>query len=79
MPRPRSPRLAARNYLSQRAAHDQPPANLRDHITCTIVKLPLGKSVGAIMIRSGLYALSVELHNGIKGGDNGVVVLRDGP
>lgn len=30
------------------------------------------------MIRNGLYALSVELQDGIEGGDNGVVVLRDG-
>jgi hypothetical protein len=33
---------------------------------------------GAIMIRNGLYALSVKLQDGIEGGDNGVVVLRDG-
>jgi hypothetical protein len=30
------------------------------------------------MIRNGLYALSVEVQDGIEGGDNGVVVLRDG-
>ena len=30
------------------------------------------------MIRNGLYALSVRLQDGIEGGDNGVVVLRDG-
>ena len=30
------------------------------------------------MIRNGLYALSVKLQDGIEGGDNGVVVLRDG-
>ena len=30
------------------------------------------------MIRNGLYAVSVEIHDGIEGGDNGVVVLRDG-
>ena len=30
------------------------------------------------MIRNGLYALSVELQDGIEGGDNGVIVLRDG-
>ena len=29
-------------------------------------------------IRNGLYALSVEVQDGVKGGDNGVVVLRDG-
>ena len=30
------------------------------------------------MIRNGLYALSVEIQDGLEGGDNGVVVLRDG-
>lgn len=30
------------------------------------------------MIRNGLYALSVELRDGIEGGGNGVLVLRDG-
>ncbi len=30
------------------------------------------------MIRNGLYALSVELQDGIEGGGNGVLVLRDG-
>ena len=30
------------------------------------------------MIRNGLYALSVEMQDGIEGGDTGVVVLRDG-
>jgi hypothetical protein len=30
------------------------------------------------MIRNGLYALSVQLLDGVDGGDNGVVVLRDG-
>jgi T3SS negative regulator,GrlR len=30
------------------------------------------------MIRNGLYALCVELQDGRVGGDNGVVVLRDG-
>jgi hypothetical protein len=30
------------------------------------------------MIRNGLYVLSVRLQDGIEGGDNGVVVLRDG-
>jgi hypothetical protein len=30
------------------------------------------------MIRNGLYALRVEMRDGIVGGDNGVVVLRDG-
>jgi hypothetical protein len=30
------------------------------------------------MIRNGLYALIVKLQDGIEGGDNGVVVLRDG-
>ena len=30
------------------------------------------------MIRNGLYALSVELLDGIEGGGNGVLVLRDG-
>jgi len=30
------------------------------------------------MIRNGLYALIVNLQDGIEGGDNGVVVLRDG-
>jgi hypothetical protein len=30
------------------------------------------------MIRNGLYALRVELQDGIEGGDSGVVVLRDG-
>lgn len=30
------------------------------------------------MIRNGLYAVSVELQDGIEGGDNGVIVLRDG-
>jgi hypothetical protein len=30
------------------------------------------------MIRNGLYAVSVEIQDGIEGGDNGVVVLRDG-
>lgn len=29
-------------------------------------------------IRNGLYALSVELQDGVEGGDNGVVMLRDG-
>lgn len=29
-------------------------------------------------IRNGLYALRVEIQDGIAGGDNGVVVLRDG-
>ena len=29
-------------------------------------------------IRNGLHALSVEVQDGVKGGDNGVVVLRDG-
>jgi hypothetical protein len=32
----------------------------------------------AAMIRNGFYALSVELQDGIEGGGNGVVVLRDG-
>lgn len=32
----------------------------------------------AVKIRNGLYALSVEIQDGIQGGDNGVVVLRDG-
>jgi hypothetical protein len=30
------------------------------------------------MIRNGLYALSVQVQDGVEGGDNGVVVLRDG-
>jgi len=30
------------------------------------------------MIRNGLYALRVEIQDGVEGGDNGVVVLRDG-
>jgi len=30
------------------------------------------------MIRNGLYALSVQMLDGATGGDNGVVVLRDG-
>jgi hypothetical protein len=30
------------------------------------------------MIRNGLYALSVEMLDGIEGGDTGVIVLRDG-
>lgn len=30
------------------------------------------------MIRNGLYALSVKLQDRVEGGDNGVVVLRDG-
>jgi hypothetical protein len=30
------------------------------------------------MIRNGLYALSVEMQDGIQGGDTGVIVLRDG-
>jgi hypothetical protein len=30
------------------------------------------------MIRNGLYALSVEMQDGIEGGDAGVIVLRDG-
>jgi hypothetical protein len=30
------------------------------------------------MIRNGLYALSVEMQDGLEGGDNGVIVLRDG-
>ena len=30
------------------------------------------------MIRNGLYALTVELLDGIQGGGNGVLVLRDG-
>ncbi|MGY4308046.1 hypothetical protein ACVIJ6_005289 [Bradyrhizobium sp. USDA 4369] len=30
------------------------------------------------MIRNGLYALTVELQDGIQGGGNGVLVLRDG-
>lgn len=30
------------------------------------------------MIRNGLYALSVQMLDGVDGGDNGVVVLRDG-
>ena len=30
------------------------------------------------MIRNGLYALTVELQDGIEGGGNGVLVLRDG-
>jgi hypothetical protein len=30
------------------------------------------------MIRNGLYALSVELRDGIQGGGNGVLMLRDG-
>ena len=30
------------------------------------------------MIRNGLYAVRVEIQDGIKGGENGVVVLRDG-
>jgi hypothetical protein len=30
------------------------------------------------MIRNGLYALTVRLQDGIEGGGNGVVVLRDG-
>lgn len=30
------------------------------------------------MIKNGLYAVSVKLQDGIEGGDNGVVVLRDG-
>jgi len=30
------------------------------------------------MIRNGLYALSVEIHDGVEGGDTGVVMLRDG-
>jgi len=32
----------------------------------------------AVMIRNGLYALTVELLDGIQGGGNGVLVLRDG-
>jgi hypothetical protein len=28
------------------------------------------------MIRNGLYAVSVEIQDGIKGGENGVVALR---
>jgi hypothetical protein len=32
----------------------------------------------AAMIRNGLYALSVELQDGVQGGGNGVLVLRDG-
>lgn len=31
-----------------------------------------------IMIRNGLYALSVEIQDGLEGGDHGVVMLRDG-
>jgi hypothetical protein len=31
-----------------------------------------------VKIRNGLYALHVELQDGVQGGDNGVVVLRDG-
>ena len=30
------------------------------------------------MIRNGLYVLGVQLLDGVAGGDNGVVVLRDG-
>lgn len=30
------------------------------------------------MIKNGLYAVSVEIQDGLEGGDNGVVVLRDG-
>ncbi|MBR0973945.1 hypothetical protein [Bradyrhizobium japonicum] len=30
------------------------------------------------MIRNGLYALTVELQDGVQGGGNGVLVLRDG-
>jgi len=30
------------------------------------------------MIKNGLYALSVEMQDGIEGGDTGVIVLRDG-
>ena len=30
------------------------------------------------MIRNGLYSVKVEIQDGIEGGDNGVVVLRDG-
>ena len=30
------------------------------------------------MIRNGLYAVSYELQDGVVGGENGVVVLRDG-
>ncbi|WP_181956163.1 hypothetical protein FJN17_18925 [Bradyrhizobium symbiodeficiens] len=30
------------------------------------------------MIKNGLYALSIELQDGIQGGGNGVLVLRDG-
>ena len=37
-----------------------------------------GNSAGTSMIRNGLYAVSVEIQDGIEGGDNGVVVLRDG-
>jgi hypothetical protein len=33
---------------------------------------------GTDMIRNGLYALHVEMQDGIEGGDNGVVVWRDG-
>ncbi|HLG81174.1 MAG TPA: hypothetical protein VKY22_09165 [Bradyrhizobium sp.] len=32
----------------------------------------------AVEIRNGLYALSVAIQDGVQGGDNGVVVLRDG-
>jgi hypothetical protein len=41
-------------------------------------KTPFVNSAGTSMIRNGLYAVSVEIQEGIEGGDNGVVVLRDG-
>ena len=37
-----------------------------------------GRPFGMDMIRNELYALSVEVQDGIEGGDNGVVMLRDG-
>jgi hypothetical protein len=38
----------------------------------------MGGSFDTDMIRNGLYALRVEIQDGVVGGDNGVVVLRDG-